>query len=218
MHIHEGALSGSPEGIAILCAGAAVTAAGTALGLRRMDYERVPQVAMLSSAFFVASLIHVPVGPTSAHLVLNGLAGLILGWAAFPALLVALFLQAMLFAYGGLTTLGLNTATMALPAVVCYCLLNRAAGLRGERTAFVAGFLAGALGILLGAVLTAVALVAAGNEFALFAGANLAAHLVLAMIEGTVTGSVVVFLRKVRPELLEAPLLAPAGCMESRDV
>ena len=85
MHIQEGALSGSTEGIVVLCAGAALAAAGTALGLRKMDYQRVPQVAMLSSAFFVASFIHVPVGPTNVHLVLNGLAGLILGWAAFPA-------------------------------------------------------------------------------------------------------------------------------------
>ena len=30
----------------------------------------------------------------------------ILGWAAFPAFLVALFLQAVLFQFGGLTTLG----------------------------------------------------------------------------------------------------------------
>jgi len=35
MHIAEGMLSGSPEGIAVLAAGAAVTAAGTAWGLRK---------------------------------------------------------------------------------------------------------------------------------------------------------------------------------------
>jgi cobalt/nickel transport system permease protein len=38
----------------------------------------------------VASLIHVPIGPSNAHLILNGLVGLLLGWGAFPAILVAL--------------------------------------------------------------------------------------------------------------------------------
>jgi len=214
MHIQEGALSGSTEGIVVLCAGAALAAAGTALGLRKMDYQRVPQVAMLSSAFFVASFIHVPVGPTNVHLVLNGLAGLILGWAAFPALLVALFLQGILFGFGGLTTLGINTLTMALPAVACYYLFHRALRSGHEAATFVAGFAAGAVGIALGALLTAFALVAAGGEFELFAEANLVAHLAVAGIEGLVTGSVVVFLRKVRPELLEAPLLVPGRQVE----
>ena len=35
------------------------------------------------------------------HLVLNGLMGLLLGWLAVPAILVALFLQALLFQFGG---------------------------------------------------------------------------------------------------------------------
>jgi cobalt/nickel transport system permease protein len=43
---------------------------------------------VLSATFFVASLIHVPVGPSSVHLIMSGLAGLVLGWTAFPALFV----------------------------------------------------------------------------------------------------------------------------------
>mgnify|MGYP000653403121 CR=1 FL=1 len=56
------------------------TVAGTAAGLRKLDYDRMPQVAVLSAGFFVASLVHVPIGPTNVHLVLNGLVGLFLGW------------------------------------------------------------------------------------------------------------------------------------------
>ncbi len=82
---------------------------------------------MLAAAFFVASLIHVPIGPSNVHLILNGIVGLLLGWAAFPAILIALVLQAMLFQYGGISTLGVNTIIMALPAVTCGLLLGRAA-------------------------------------------------------------------------------------------
>jgi len=212
MHIDEGVLSNSPEGIIVLSAGAVVAAAGTAWALRKMDYERVPRVAMLSSAFFVVSLIHVPLPlvPTPVHLVLNGLIGLMLGWAAFPALLIALFLQAILFGYGGLTALGINTTTMALPALVCYYLFRRPVASRSDSVAYTAAFAAGALGVLLAALLTASALWATGKEFRLFAGAVIVFHLAVAAIEGLVTGSVVLFLRKVRPELLKVPLLAPA--------
>ena len=113
MHIAEGVLSP-----AVLATGYALTAAGTALGLKKLDYDRLMTVAILAATFFVGSLIHVPIGITSAHLILNGLLGVILGWAAFPAILAALALQALLFQFGGLVVLGVNTFTMGFSAVV----------------------------------------------------------------------------------------------------
>jgi cobalt/nickel transport system permease protein len=207
MHIYEGILAGTPHGQAMLLAGAAAAAAGTAIGLRKLDYERVPQVAVLSATFFVASLIHVPLGPTSVHLVLGGLLGLVLGWAAFPAVLVALTLQAVFFSFGGPTTLGLNTLVMALPAVVCYYLFHAVVRNGSEPWVFGAGFAAGATAVMLGALLTAAVLVLAGKSFEAFGPMVFVGHLPLALIDGFVTGSVVVLVRKVRPELLDAPLL-----------
>lgn len=203
MHIPEGALSGSSLGITVLGAGAALTAIGTAVGLAKLDYARVPRVAMLSAAFFVASLIMVPLGPTYVHPVLNGLMGLILGWAAFPALLVALFLQAAFFQFGGLTTLGVNTFNMAAPAVVCYYLLGRT--WKSDRSALLAAFAAGALGIVLAAALMVSCLLSAGKGFETVSLVVLAADLAVAPIEGLMTGSIVLFLRKVKPELLNVP-------------
>jgi cobalt/nickel transport system permease protein len=210
MHIQDGVLAASPTGLAILAAGAAVAAVGTAFGLRRINYERVPQVAMLSAAFFAASLVHVPIGGIQSHLVLNGLVGLLLGWAAFPAILIALFLQAVWFGFGGLLSLGVNTVTMAVPAVAVGCLLGGAVRARRDAVSFVAGFAAGVMGILLGVLLLAAAMIGAGPQFRTLSGFAVLAHLGLAGIEGMVTASAVVFLRRVRPELLEAPLM-PAG-------
>jgi len=209
MHIYESALTVSTAGIGVLGAGAALAAAGTAVGLRKIDYQRVPQVAMLSAAFFVASLIHVPIGTAPVHLVLNGLVGLLLGWAAFPAILIALFLQAVFFGGAGILALGVNTVTMAAPAVAVGCLLGGATRVKSEAVAAVAGFAAGAMGILLGLVLWAGVMTAACPEFQTFSQAAVVAHLGLAVVEGLVTASAVAFFRKVRPELLDAPL-APA--------
>jgi cobalt/nickel transport system permease protein len=130
VHISEGVLSP-----AILGLGAALAVCGTAIGLRRLDYDRLMTVAILAAAFFVGSLIHIPIGPSSAHLILNGLLGVILGWAAFPAILVALMLQSVLFQYGGFTVLGVNTFNMAFPAVLCFILLLRRAGRGRGRSA-----------------------------------------------------------------------------------
>jgi cobalt/nickel transport system permease protein len=95
-----------------------------ALRLRRFREEEIAEVALLTAAFFVASLVHVRVGPTSVHLLLNGLVGVILGWRAALAIPVGLFLQAALLGHGGFTTLGVNSCVMALPALLAWALFN----------------------------------------------------------------------------------------------
>jgi cobalt/nickel transport system permease protein len=207
-------LAGTPHGQQLLLAGAAVAGLGTAIGLYKLDYQHMPRVAVLSSAFFVVSLIQVPLGPTCEHLVLTGLMGLVLGWAAFPAVLVALFLQAVFFPSSGLTTLGVNTVIMALPAVVCYYVFRSVVRSRREALAYIAGFAAGATAVAISGLLNAGVLIGAGRAFADIAKLVVVFHLPLAVIEGLVTGSVVVLLRKVRPELLDSPLLA-AGPKEA---
>lgn len=196
MHISEGVLSGP-----VLAGGAIISAAGLALGLKKIDYESLPRVALLSAVFFVASLIHLPVGPSSIHLVLNGLVGVILGWSAFPALFVGLVLQAVLFQFGGLTVLGVNTAAMALPAVLCYYLFGPFLRRSGKLAPLLAAFAAGFCAILISAILTAVSLYCSGEEFLGAAWAILAANLPGLVLEGVITSLAVVFLKRVRPEL-----------------
>lgn len=198
MHISEGVLS-TP----VLAAGVGLTAAGVGYALKKLDYDRIPQVAVVSCVFFVAALIHVPVGPANVHLTLNGLAGVLLGWAAFPAILVALFLQAVLFQFGGLTTLGVNTLNMALPAVVCSMLLGRF--IRSPR-AFVsraAAFTCGFAAVLISAVMLSASLVFTEESFLTVAKIALAAHLPVMVIEGLLTAFIVGFFRRVKPEILE---------------
>lgn len=212
MHLHEIVLANSDAGKAVLAAGAALAAAGTGVGLWKLDYERMPRVAVLTSAFFVASLVHVPLGPSvSAHLVLNGLLGLLLGWAAVPAVLVGLVLQAVLFMHGGILALGVNTVVMGLPAVACYYLFRAGVRATNDQRALAAGFGAGATGVVLGALMAAAALCAAGEQWVRLAQIDVSANLVVAAVDGLVTGAAVMFLRKVRPELLDAPLAAPAA-------
>ena len=125
MHIVDGALS-----IPVLVTGAGLTVIGVAIGLKKMDYDNLPLVGVLASVFFIASYIHLPLGFSSVHLIMNGLLGILLGWVAFPALLVALLLQVIFFGFGGLLVLGVNTLNIALPAVITYYLCYR--GIRND--------------------------------------------------------------------------------------
>jgi cobalt/nickel transport system permease protein len=220
-HIPDGVLAAP-----VLVTGALVSTVLVALALRRLDYERLPQAAVLSAAFFVASLIQVPAGPSSVHLLLNGLMGLLLGWTAVPAILVALILQAVFFGYGGVLVLGVNTLNMAVPALVCALALTaplreggrlaqsergrlpRSSGLTSvlgrtpERRAFWVGALAGLLGVALTGALVALSLAASGAAFQAAAWVILAAYVPLALVEALVTGTVVAFLQRVEPGLL----------------
>jgi cobalt/nickel transport system permease protein len=186
----------------VLITGAALAAAGISVGLKKMDYEKIPHVAVLSSAFFVASLIHVPIGPSSAHLIINGINGLLLGWLCFPSILVALALQALLFQYGGITVLGVNTVIMALPALICYYLfgglVNRKRGLLSLASAFACGFLA----VFFSGILVALCLVFTEKSFISVAKLIVLAHLPVMIIEGIITLFCVAFLTRVKPELL----------------
>ncbi|MBW1851632.1 MAG: cobalt transporter CbiM [Deltaproteobacteria bacterium] len=199
MHISEGVLS-----VPVLLSGAALAAAGTAIGFKKLDYERIPQVAVLSAAFFIASLVHVPIGPCNVHLILNGLMGLLLGWVAFPAILVGLLLQAILFQYGGLTSLGVNTVVMSLPAVVCFLIFR--VGVRSEKAgvSIVSAFMCGFVSVLMGSLLVAVALIFTGESFVSVSKVIVVAHLPIMVIEGIIAVACIKFLKKVRPEILEA--------------
>ncbi|MBQ9451997.1 MAG: cobalt transporter CbiM [Desulfovibrio sp.] len=201
MHIAEGVLSP-----VVLGAGYALTAVGTAIGLRRLDTSRLMTVAMLAAVFFVGSLIHVPIGVTSAHLLLNGLLGILLGWAAFPAILAALFLQALLFQFGGIVVLGVNACTMSCGAVmawglysgICRCWPTYA----GQRAA---GFLGGAAGVAGAALLTALALGFSEEGFIAAAKILFIAHVPVMLAEGCITMFALGFIARVNPEMLHMP-------------
>ncbi len=195
MHISEGILS-----VPVLLSGGLVTVLGTYIGLKKIDSEQIMPVALLSSAFFVAGLVHVPIGPGSVHLMLIGLLGVMLGWAAFPALLVALFLQALFFQFGGLTVLGVNTVIMALPALCCYYLTRP--WMENPKTRPIAAFFAGFLAIFLASILTSCALALTDTGFTAAAQLIIAANIPVMIIEGCITMFTVGFLAKVQPEIL----------------
>lgn len=197
MHISDGVLP-----ISVTVGGYAASAALAAWSARRTRSEELPKVAVVTAAFFVASLIHVPFGPTSVHLLIPGLAGALLGPSAFLAIGLGLLLQSMLFQFGGLTALGANTLMMGVPALLCGVFFQRFKG-RSRRRQTIIGGLAGALGTALAALVLALLLATGGEDFFGVAKIALAAHVPVVVIEGLVSAFTIGFLARVKPALLE---------------
>ncbi len=196
----------------MLTTGILVTGCALTVALRRLDYERIPQAAMLAAMVFVASLITVPLGPSSVHLLFNGLMGLVLGWAAVPALLVTLLLQAVFFGYGGIVVLGVNAMNLLLPALLCALLLQPLLR-RADSAAAAAriGALAGLLGVGLSAGLISLVLVLSDPALQSAAQLVLISYLPLMLVEALISGAMLSFVYRVSPELLFQPRVGDNG-------
>ena len=217
-----------PDGIVpaqVCVAGYGLTGLLTWYSLRKINRQgdpsaKVPKAALLTAAFFVASSIYIPIPPSSVHLLLNGLLGVILGYFAFPAILIGLFFQALIVGHGGLTTLGLNAAMMGLPALLAHHIFRLRFLLPKPHThrmpsRFSTGlfaFLGGALGLALTALIfTGIIITTIPADFnaqaeQIAVTTLTLSHVPLAILEGAFTAMLVLFLQRVKPELLENSL------------
>lgn len=212
MHIPDGFL---PPSVCIT--GYALTGGVTWYCLRQIQSDRdiqanIPKASLLTAAFFVSSLIHIPIPPTSIHLIFNGLMGAILGYYAFLAILIGLFFQAVMFQHGGMSTLGVNAIIIGSPSIAAYYLFQQRERLRGKKPILTTllSFATGAGALLLSAAMFAVLLVtnispdmdANAEKTAIFI--SLGGYSIQAAIEGVFTVMLISFLEKVKPELLRS--------------
>ncbi len=183
VHLADGAVTP-----AWLAGGWVVAGALVGLFARRIPDAAVPRVGLVTAAVFVASQLHVQLGPVSVHLLLNGLAGVLLGRTAVAAIAVALGLQLLLFGHGGLTTLGLNVAIYALPALVW---------VRMKPRTVAGGAAVGGLTAAASVALNAGCLLLGGSEGIdrRVVGLVVLAHLPVIVVEAVVTGFAVAAVR-----------------------
>lgn len=98
--------------------------AGTAVALKKartdLDDRMAPMAGLTAVFIFAVQMLNFPVAAgTSGHLLGGALATVLVGpYAASLALTVVLGMQALLFADGGLTALGLNIFNMSILGIV----------------------------------------------------------------------------------------------------
>ena len=198
VHIADGILA--PE---VWVTGFIITGLILIYVLKRTPAEEIPKISLVTSAVFIASLIHIPIGPTSVHLILAGPAGILLGRASFPAIFIALLLQAFLFQHGGITTLGINTLNIGVPALISSGIFIAGVNhTKIKNKIMLFGALAGGLAIVLAVILTSIMLLISGDEFWGIVIILIIAYLPVIVIEAMLVGGIAKFLAKVKPEML----------------
>lgn len=207
----------APDGFinAPVSAAAGVVAAGAIAvslrGARRELDERTAPLAGLVAAFiFAVQMLNFPVGAgTSGHLLGGALAAILVGpYTGVLCVSVVLLMQAVLFADGGLTALGVNITTMAITTtVVAYALFRGLVKLlpRGRRTLTAASFVAALLSVPASAVVFTLLYAVGGTtdvSLGKVATAMVGVHLLIGLGEAVITALTVGAVVAVRPDLV----------------
>lgn len=212
MHISEGIL---PAGWALFWFAASAPFVGWGLvqisRRKRAEPSYLPMLGMLGAAVFVFSCfpIPVPVAGSTAHPAGTGTSAIFLGpLASTVVAFVSLLFQALFLAHGGLTTLGGNTFSMGVMGSFsgfAAFRLGRALGW----SLFWSGAAAGVVADLATYLGTSVELALAlhgDQSFWVVMGqiylAFMPTQIPLALLEGAVTGGLVVYVRSHRPDIL----------------
>ncbi len=217
----------APDGffsLPVAIAGYAVAAAVIGYAIHRtnrdLDERTVPTMGVMAAFIFAAQMLNFPVlGGTSGHMVGGALAAIVLGpWAAILVMTAVVGLQALLFQDGGLVVLGVNLLSMSILSVLTgygvYWLVRRiGASFRGVAAG---GFLGAWASVMASAVVVALLLAASGTvPLYLALPAMAGVHALIGLGEGLITVFALSFIRKARPQMLEAALPA-AGRGDSR--
>jgi cobalt/nickel transport system permease protein len=128
---------------------------------RRLNARFIPLTSVFAAFAFVVMMFNVPLpGGTTGHAVGVGIAAIVLGpWGAIIAISVALFIQALFFGDGGITTFGANCFNMAIAgSLVSYAAYRLIAGRAnaGSRRRIVAAAIAGYVAINSAALLASI--------------------------------------------------------------
>lgn len=170
-----------------------------------------PFVGLVGAAVFIISCmpIPVPVAGTTAHPCGVGLAAILVGpWITTLISSVALALQALFLAHGGITTLGANITSMGVfgPfAAYAAFRLVMAMGVSGRAAAFTAGVVGDWVTYMGTSLFLALGLSGPGEFWGMFLGIMVAfvpTQLPLGILEGFVSAGAYEFIRQRRPELI----------------
>jgi cobalt/nickel transport system permease protein len=195
MHLPDGIVK--PE---LFIGGYIISAILTGYSLKKINPENIPKVAIMTAAFFVASLINIPIGGASIHLSLNGILGIMLGRLSMASIFVGLILQSIMFQHGGLSMIGLTSLSLGLPAFIVHYIFKRLKGTNLYLSIW-AGILS-ALAIIMTTIITASILLYTGEEIQSLVKSLVVGYLPVSAIEGLATFYIVRFLLSIKPDML----------------
>ncbi|HEX2145474.1 MAG TPA: energy-coupling factor ABC transporter permease [Glycomyces sp.] len=212
LHIPTDVVDG-PTSLASALIAAIAVGVCTVMARRNLDERLVPLAGLATAFVFAAQMLNFPVAAgVSGHLLGGALAAALLGpWLGALCVTVVIVIQALLFADGAVTALGLNVVNMAIiAAFVGYGVLALALKIL-PRTRWGLG-----VGVFAAAVISVVAASAGfvlqfwlggedvGQSFGAMAAAILGTHVLVGIGEGVITAGAVTAVAVARPDLVHA--------------
>ena len=209
LHIPDGFIDARTS---VAAAVIAVTLIAHALRQSRdtLDERQIPLAGLVAAFVFAAQLVNFPVaGGTSGHLVGGVLAAVLVGpWVGALCVAVVLIVQALVFADGGLSALGLNVVIMAFVSTLGgYAAFRVFTAALPDRkgSVVVAGGVAAGLGVLLAALAFTAAYAVGGTggaSVATVAVAMIGVHALIGIGEGIITAFTLAAVIESRPDLV----------------
>lgn len=185
---------------------------GLAIALFRLPEEVIPRIGMVAAILFIASIIHIPIGVGTVHLLLNGIGFLLVGIRVVIAIPIVLLLQALLLSHGGLLSLGINACVLGLPMLLLSLLvplLKKRLPLTSRMKRYLLGGSISFLAVLMSLTLHYLVLrfgCIEGQDLQVLATFDFLWHLPVLVVETILGGLLLDFLFKVKPELLHTTL------------
>lgn len=214
MHMADALVSPAVGGI-MLAASAGAIAYSAYKCKDDLDEKKIPLMGVMGAVIFAGQMINFTIPGTGSSGHIGGgilLAALLGPFPAFLTLTAVLLIQALFFADGGLLALGANIwnlgfyACLLVYPFVFKPIVKKA--LTPTRIS-VASVVSVILALTLGAISVVVQTLASGITelpMATFMGMMVPIHLAIGLVEGIVTGGILVFIYKMRPELLESSM------------
>ena len=214
MHMADALVSPAIGGI-MLAASAGAIAYSAYKCKDDLDEKKIPLMGVMGAVIFAGQMINFTIPGTGSSGHIGGgilLAALLGPFPAFLAITAVLLIQSLFFADGGLLALGCNIWNMGFYAcLLVYPLVFRPIVKKGftPTRLTVASIVSVVLALSCGAFSVVLETLASGITelpFSTFVGMMMPIHLAIGTVEGVVTGAILVFVYKMRPEILESSL------------
>lgn len=213
MHMSDTLISPAVAVATSIVAAALVVVATRKIGRteRHNTTRLIPLMGVMGALIFAAQMLNfaIPATGSSGHIVGGVLLAAVLGeWVGFLTLTSVIIVQCLLFADGGLMTLGCNVLNMAaLSCLVAYPLIfkplihNHNSPSRWAAASIATSITALAMGALAVTIETELSGITA-LPYGRFLSFMLPIHLLIGVGEGLATAAVIASLRRYRPDLL----------------
>lgn len=211
MHMADALISPAVGGT-MLTATAGIYAYSAKKIQSELDNKKIPLMGIMGAFVFAAQMINfsIPGTGSSGHIGGGLLLAIILGpYAGFLTMASILLIQALFFADGGLLAYGANVFNLGFyTCFVAYPLIYKLFTKKGNsnKRIFIGSTIAAVLGLQAGAFSIVMETLLSGRSelpFSTFLLLMQPIHLVIGIVEGLVTGSVVLFVLNARPEIIE---------------